>query len=120
MRHRLSGRKLNRDTPHRKAMLRNLVKDLLVYESIRTTEARAKETRRSAERMITLGKDGSLHARRQALAFLNTKTVVAKVFDELGPRYATRPGGYTRILKIGRRVGDAAPMAKLELIPAGE
>ena len=101
-------------------MLRNLVKDLLVYEAIRTTEARAKETRRSAERIITLGKDGSLHARRQALAYLNAKSVVAKVFDELGPRYATRSGGYTRILKLGHRSGDNAPMARLELLPAEE
>jgi large subunit ribosomal protein L17 len=116
MKHRVSGRKLNRPTPHRKAMLRNLVKDLLVHESIRTTEARAKETRRSAERIITLGKDGTLHARRQALAYLNAKSVVSKVFDELGPRYAARSGGYTRILKLAPRAGDNAPMARLELI----
>ena len=120
MRHRFSGRKLNRPTPHRNAMLRNLVKDLLVYESIRTTEARAKETRRSAERIITLGKDGTLHARRQALAYLNAKSVVTKLFDELAPRYAGRPGGYTRILRLGPRVGDGAAMARLELIREGE
>lgn len=120
MKHQISARKLNRPTPHRKAMLRNLVKDLLVHESINTTEARAKETRKSAERIITLGKDGTLHARRQAIAFLNAKSVVSKLFDELGPRYASRPGGYTRILKLGRRAGDGAPMAKLELIPEGE
>ncbi len=116
MKHRIAGRKLNRPTPHRNAMLRNLVKDLLVYESIQTTEARAKEARRSAERIITLGKDGTLHARRQALQFLNAKSVVAKVFDEIAPRYVGRPGGYTRIVKIGRRAGDGAPMAQLELL----
>ena len=120
MKHRIAGRKLNRPTPHRKAMLRNLVKDLLVHESIRTTEARAKETRRSAEKIITLGKDGTLHARRQALAFLNAKGVVAKVFDEIAPRYAGRPGGYTRIVKLPPRSGDGAPMAQLELMPANE
>ncbi len=120
MKHRIGGKKLNRPTPHRNAMLRNLVKDLLVYESIQTTEPRAKEARRSAERIITLGKDGSLHARRQALQFLNQKAVVAKVFDEIAPRYVGRPGGYTRIVKIGRRAGDGAPMAQLELLAAQE
>lgn len=101
-------------------MLRNLVKDLLLHESIRTTEAKAKETRRSAEAMITLGKDGSLHARRQALRFLNDKALVAKVFDEIGPRFVGRPGGYTRIMKLGLRAGDGAPMAQLELLAEGE
>ncbi len=120
MRHRLSGRKLNRPTPHRKAMLRNLVISLLTHESIRTTEARAKEARRPAEKMITLGKAGSLHARRQALAFLNDKTIVSKVFDDLAPRFVGRAGGYTRIVKIGPRGGDGAPMAKLELLPKPE
>jgi large subunit ribosomal protein L17 len=100
-------------------MLRNLVKDLLLHEAIETTEARAKETRRSAERIITLGKDGTLHARRQALSFLNDKRIVSKVFDEIAPRYAGRSGGYTRIVKIGRRGGDGAPMAKLELLAGG-
>ena len=97
-------------------MLRNLVKDLLTHGSIRTTVARAKETRSPAERMITLGKDGSLHARRQALRYLNDKAVVTRVFDELAPRYVGRPGGYTRILKLGPRAGDGAPMAQLELL----
>lgn len=120
MKHRITGRKLNRPTPHRKAMLRNLVKDLLTHESIRTTEARAKETRRSAERIITLGKDGSLHARRQALRFLNDKTVAAKVFEEIAPRYIGRTGGYTRIVKLGPRAGDGAPMAQIELVARGE
>jgi large subunit ribosomal protein L17 len=116
MRHRIGKRKLNRPTAHRKAMLRNLVKDLLTHESIRTTVARAKETRSPAERMITLGKDGSLHARRQALRYLNDKAVVTRVFDELAPRYVGRPGGYTRILKLGPRAGDGAPMAQIELL----
>ncbi|MGB2695083.1 MAG: 50S ribosomal protein L17 [Dehalococcoidia bacterium] len=116
MRHRLTQRKLNRPTPHRKAMLRNLVKDLLTHESIKTTEARAKEARRPAEQMITLGKDGSLHARRQALSFLNDKTIVTKVFDELAPRYTDRSGGYTRIVKLGPRGGDGAPLVQLQLL----
>ena len=116
MRHRLGYNKLSRPSGHRKALLRNLVKDLLRYESIRTTEAKAKETRRSAEKMITLGKDGSLHARRQALKFLNDKGLVAEIFNELAPRYADRNGGYTRILKLGPRGGDGAPMARIELI----
>jgi large subunit ribosomal protein L17 len=101
-------------------MLRNLVKDLLAHESLRTTEAKAKEARRSAERMITLGKDGSLHARRLALRFLNDKAVVAKVFDEIAPRFVGRPGGYTRIMKLSPRAGDGAPMAQLELLAEGE
>ena len=120
MRHRMGERKLNRPTPHRKAMLRNLVKDLLTHEAIKTTEARAKETRRSAERIITLGKQGTLHARREALRYLNDKRVTAKVFDEIAPRYASRNGGYTRILHIGPRSGDNAPMARLELISTEE
>lgn len=101
-------------------MLRNLVKDLLVHESIRTTEPKAKETRRSAERVITLGKDGSLHARRRALRVLNDKSVVSKLFDDIGPRFVGRPGGYTRLLKLGPRAGDGAPMAQLELVTEGE
>lgn len=120
MKHRMTGRKLNRPTPHRKAMLRNLVKDLLTHESIQTTEARAKETRRSAEKIITLGKDGTLHARRQAIAYLNDKNVAAKVFDEIAPRYAGRQGGYTRIIKLGPRLGDGAQMAQLELLAQAE
>ncbi len=97
-------------------MLRNMVKDLLVHEYIRTTEAKAKEVRRPAERMITLGKDGTLHARRQALSYLNDKAVVALVFNEIAPRYVGRTGGYTRMVKLGRRNGDGAPMVKLELL----
>lgn len=120
MRHKLAGNKLSRPTGHRTALLRNLVKDLLSYESIRTTEAKAKEARRSAEKMITLGKDGSLHARRQALKFLNDKALVAAVFEEIAPRFADRPGGYTRILKLGPRVGDGAAMVRLELLAEDE
>jgi len=116
MRHRVAGRKFSRPTDHRLLMYRNLVTDLLRYEKIVTTEAKAKEVRGMAERMITLGKNGSLNARRQALAFVTDKKVVAKLFDELGPRYTDRPGGYTRITKLGPRLGDAAPMAQLELV----
>ena len=116
MRHRVAGRQLSRPTGHRMALYRNLVTDLLRYEKIITTEAKAKETRAMAEKIITLGKDGTLHARRQALAFVMDKKVVEKVFDELAKRYAERPGGYTRILKLGPRLGDAAPQARLELV----
>jgi large subunit ribosomal protein L17 len=101
-------------------MLRNLVKDLLKHESIKTTEAKAKEARRSAERMITLGKDGTLHARRLAFKFLNDKNITAKVFDDIAPRYASRAGGYTRILKLGRRLGDGAEVVQLELVATAE
>ncbi len=101
-------------------MLRNLVKDVLSHESIRTTEPRAKEARRSAEAMITLGKDGSLHARRQALRFLNDKAIVAKVFDEIAPRFVGRSGGYTRVVQLSPRAGDGAPMAQLERLAEGE
>ena len=97
-------------------MYRNLVTDLLRYEKIVTTEAKAKEIRGMAEKIITLGKDGSLPARRRALSFVNDKKVVAKLFDELGPRYTARPGGYTRIIKLQPRIGDGAPMARLELV----
>lgn len=97
-------------------MYRNLVTDLLRYEKIVTTEAKAKEVRSMAERIITLGKDGSLRARRQALAFVIDEKVVAKLFDELASSYAQRPGGYTRITKLGPRLGDAAPMVQLELV----
>ncbi len=116
MRHRKSGRKLNRPTAHRKALLRNLVKDVLSHEVIRTTEAKAKEARSPTERMITLGKNGSLHARRQALRFLNDKAIVARLFEEIAPRFVGRTGGYTRIVKLGPRGGDGAPMVQLELL----
>lgn len=97
-------------------MFRNLVTELLRHEQITTTEAKAKEIRPLAERMITLGKQGTLHARRQALAFITDPIVVQKLFDVLGKRYAERPGGYTRIVKIGTRHGDAAPMAVIQLV----
>jgi large subunit ribosomal protein L17 len=116
MRHKVAGRKLSRATDHRMALYRNLVTDLLRYEKIVTTEAKAKEARSLAEKMITLGKQKNLNARRQALAFVYDKDVVDKLFTELGPRYAERPGGYTRVVKLGPRLGDGAPMAHLELV----
>jgi large subunit ribosomal protein L17 len=116
MRHRVAGRKLSRDTGHRLALYRNLVTDLLRYEKIVTTEAKAKEARCLAEKMITLGKEGSLPARRQALSFIYDKKVVAKVFDELAPRYAQRAGGYTRLVQLGPRIGDGASIVQLELV----
>jgi len=116
MRHKVAGRKLGRATAHRRAMYRNLVTDLLNYEKITTTEAKAKEVRGLAENMITLGKGGGLHSRRQALSFIMDKKVTEKVFSELAPRYAQRPGGYTRIIKLGPRLGDGAAMVQLELV----
>ena len=116
MRHRVAGRRLSRSTGHRKALYRNLVTDLLHYEKIVTTEAKAKEARSLAEKVITLGKEGSLHSRRQALTMLTGKKVVEKVFNELAPRYAGRAGGYTRIVKMAPRPGDGAAMARLELV----
>ncbi|MBE0479755.1 MAG: 50S ribosomal protein L17 [Dehalococcoidia bacterium] len=112
----MAGRKLGRPTDHRLALYRNLVADLLRYEKIVTTEAKAREAGPLAEKMITLGKEGTLHARRQALAFTRDKPVVEKLFAQIGPRYASRPGGYTRLLKLGPRLGDGAPMAQLELV----
>jgi len=116
MRHRKAGRKLNRTAAHRKAMLRNMVTSLLEHERIVTTIPKAKETRRVAEKMITLGKRGDLHARRQAMAYIRSKGIVAKLFDELSGQYADRQGGYTRIIRTGNRYGDAAPMAIVELV----
>lgn len=116
MRHQVAGRKLGRSSAHRKALYRNLVTDLINYEKITTTEAKAKEIRSWAERMITLGKEGGLHSRRQALSFILDKKIAEKVFNELAPRYAERPGGYTRIIKLGPRLGDGAPMVKIELV----
>ena len=116
MRHKVAGRKLGRTTSHRKAMYRNLVTDLLGYEKIITTEAKAKEVRGLAEKMITLGKEGGLHSRRQALAFIIDEKVVEKVFTELASKYAERPGGYTRITKLGPRLGDGAAMVQFELV----
>jgi large subunit ribosomal protein L17 len=115
MRHLKAGRKLNRSASHRRALFRNLVTALLERERIRTTDAKAKEIRRLTERMITLGKNGSLAARRRALAFVRSRTVVKRLFDEIAPRFKDRPGGYTRIIKIGVRRGDAAPVSVIEL-----
>lgn len=112
----MSYRKLGRRSDHRRAMLRNLVTSFLREGRLETTETRAKELRRLAEKMITLGKRGDLHARRQALAFLLDETVVKKLFDEVAPRYKDRPGGYTRMTRTGVRQGDGAPMALVELV----
>jgi large subunit ribosomal protein L17 len=116
MRHNKSGRRLGRNSSHRKAMLRNMVTSLLDQEKITTTDARAKEVRKLAEKMITLGKKGDLHARRQALSVVQDKNVVAKLFDRLAPRYAERNGGYTRIMKVGNRAGDNAPVSIIEFV----
>ena len=109
-------RKLGRPTDQRRAMLRSLVTSFLKYGKIETTETRAKETRSIAEKMITLGKRGDLHARRQVLAYVMDETVVNNLFTDLAPKYAERNGGYTRIIKIGPRKGDAAEMAFIELV----
>ncbi len=116
MKHLVKGKKLQRNTAQRRALLRNLVTSFLEKERIRTTLAKAKATRPLAEKMITLSKSDSLHARRQALRFIYKKPVVKKLFEELGPRFSERPGGYTRIVKVGPRAGDGAEMAVLELI----
>lgn len=116
MRHRHGLRKLNRTSSHRLAMLRNMANSLFTYEAIRTTLPKAKELRRVAEPLITLGKSPTLANRRLAFDRLRDKGVVHKLFSELGPRYAQRPGGYLRILKFGSRVGDNAPMALIELL----
>ena len=116
MRHRKTGRKLGKTTSHRKAMLRNMVTSFFRYEKILTTDAKAKELSRVAEKMITLGKRGNLHARRQALAFIRDRTVVKKLFEEVSPRYSERAGGYTSIVKRGYRAGDNASMSVIELV----
>jgi large subunit ribosomal protein L17 len=116
MRHRVAGRHLGRDTAHRKSLYRNLVTDLLFYERITTTEAKAKEIRPIAERIITLGRKGDLHSRRQALRFVFDERVVRKVFDDIGPRMKDRPGGYLRITSLEPRKGDGAKMAAIELV----
>jgi large subunit ribosomal protein L17 len=116
MRHRKAGRRLGRTSSHRDAMLRNMVTSLLDQERIVTTVAKAKEARRITDQMITLGKRGDLHARRQAMAYIRSKSVVAKLFDQLSTQYSERNGGYTRIIRTGTRLGDAAPMAILELV----
>ena len=116
MRHQQRGRKLGRDSAHRKSLYANLTAELIQHGRIRTTVAKAKEVRPIAEQMITLGKRGDLHARRQAVAFLRQKPVVKSLFEDVAPRYAERPGGYTRIIKLGPRLGDAAEMAYIELV----
>ena len=120
MRHRVRSRKLGRTSAHRLALYRNMVTSLLEHERIQTTDAKAREVRRIAERMITLGKRGTLHARRRALRIIRQREVAAKVFDELADRYRDRPGGYTRVLKLGIRTGDAAPVSIVELVEAGD
>src|SRR5207249_9877757 len=128
MRHRVAGVKLGRTPAHRRALLRNLVTALLEHEVVRTTDAKAKELRRWGDRVITLGKQGTLHARRRAASLIRRRSVVRKLFDEIAPRFAERAGGYTRVVKLGARNGDAAPLsvvalfektgAKTEMAPA--
>jgi large subunit ribosomal protein L17 len=110
------GRRFGGDAAHQKSMMANLVASLVAAEAIVTTEAKAKALRPVAEKMITKAKKGGLHNHRQVVAFLRDKEMVAKLFDEIGPRYEDRPGGYTRILKLGPRQGDNAPMARIELV----
>jgi len=116
MRHQLAGRKLGRRTAHRWSLYRNLTTDLLRYGKIVTTLPKAKETKGFADKMVTLGKEGSLASRRRALAFIYDEKVVDKVFDEYAARYKDRAGGYTRVLKLGPREGDKAPMAQIEMV----
>ena len=116
MRHLNSGRKLGRTSAHRTALFRNMATSLFRHERIETTDAKAKELRRFAEQLITLAKRGDLHARRQAFADIRDQEVLAKLFGDIGPRFKTRPGGYTRILKLGRRPGDQAAMSLIELV----
>jgi large subunit ribosomal protein L17 len=120
MRHQLSGRQLSRNAPHRWAMLRNMAASLLRHETIRTTVPKAKELRRVVEPLITLGKDDSDANRRRAFSQLRDAEVVVKLFENLGPRFKTRPGGYTRILRMDPRPGDAAPMALMQLLDQPE
>ena len=116
MRHKSSGKKLGRDSAHRKALYANLAGALIEHGRIKTTVTKAKAVKPIAEQMITLGRRGDIHARRQAVAFLRSKDVVHRLFTEVAPRFEQRPGGYTRITKIGPRAGDAAEMAYLELV----
>ena len=116
MRHRKAGRRLGRTTSHRKAMMRNMVTSVFEHERIVTTTPKAKEVRKVVDKMMTLAKRGDLHARRQALAYMQDKRVVAKLLDTLKDDYMDRNGGYTRIIQTGTRAGDAAPMAILELV----
>ena len=116
MRHLNQGRKLGRTSSHRTAMLKNMATSLLQHERIRTTEAKAKEVRRVAEKLITLAKKGDLHARRMAYRTIRDQEVLKKLFEEIGPRYKERAGGYTRLLKVGFREGDNAPISQIELV----
>jgi large subunit ribosomal protein L17 len=116
VRHRKNGRQLGRQTKHRWALFRSLVTSLLEHERIETTEAKAKEIRGFTDRMITLGKEGTLPARRQALSFIRSKDVVSKLFSDVAPRFKDRSGGYTRMVKTRRRVGDAAKLVAIELV----
>lgn len=116
MQHQRTNRKLGMKTAHRLSMLRNMATSLVIHERVRTTDTRAKEVRRVVERMITLGKKGDLHARRRAAEIIRGGEAVAKLFDEIAPRYKTRNGGYTRIVRVGRRNGDNAPMVIIELV----
>ncbi len=120
MRHLKKGRQLGRKTKHRWALFRNLVTSLLDHERLETTEAKAKEMRGFTDRMITLGKEGTLSARRRALEFLRSKDVVSKLFSDVAGRFKDRPGGYTRIVKTRRRIGDAAEMVAIELVSRAE
>ena len=117
MRHLKAGRKLGRTSSHRKAMFRNMLTSLFEHERIETTDAKAKELRKLAEKLITLGKRGDLHARRQVLKVIRDKKVVRSLFENIAPRYQNRQGGYTRIFKAGRRRGDNSPVSIIELIP---
>jgi large subunit ribosomal protein L17 len=118
MRHQVKKGMLGRNTAHRRALMRNLVTSFLERERVRTTLAKARSARPVAEKMITLAKRGTLHARRQALAYITKETAVKKLFDDIGPRFTERPGGYTRIVKLDRRAGDGAEMAMLEIVGA--
>ena len=120
MRHRKSGRQLNRNSSHRNAMFRNMTVSLLNHEAIKTTLPKAKELRRVAEPLITMAKNDTVHKRRVAFSRLRDRATVSKLFNELGPRYKDRPGGYLRILKMGYRSGDQAPMAFVELVDRPE
>ncbi len=117
MRHRKAGRRLGRGSAHRKAMMRNIVTSLIMHERISTTEAKAKELRSLAEKLVTLGKRGDLHARRQAAAVVKSKEALSKLFSDFADRFKERPGGYTRVLKTGFRIGDNASMAIIEFLP---
>lgn len=116
MRHRVLSKKFDRPTSHRMLMFRNLVTEILDHEKIRTTEQKAKAVRGMTEKMITIAKNGSVHERRRAISFILDKKVTEKLFAELGPRYADRQGGYTRIIKLGNRLGDGASIVQIELV----